>query len=160
MSSTTLDRTADLDFLVDRNQWVPTYPAGRVCRTEGCGTVLSVYNSEDKCAAHGGVPRYTDPAGERVCRTCGESMPLDAFAVDTRRPLGRRRECRDCYRARQRNTYHTDAGRRERQAELQRQRRQARREAKLEAQVKTETKPKAFVEALGPNGNILRLEMK
>ena len=30
----------------------PTYPPGRVCRTKGCRTRLSVYNPTDTCAIH------------------------------------------------------------------------------------------------------------
>ena len=30
----------------------PTYPPGRVCRTKGCRTRLSVYNPTDLCAIH------------------------------------------------------------------------------------------------------------
>ena len=30
----------------------PTYPPGRVCGAEGCGTRLSVYNPTDTCAIH------------------------------------------------------------------------------------------------------------
>ena len=30
----------------------PTYLPGRVCRTKGCGTRLSVYNPTDTCAIH------------------------------------------------------------------------------------------------------------
>lgn len=29
-----------------------SYGTGRVCSELGCGTVLSIYNSEDRCARH------------------------------------------------------------------------------------------------------------
>lgn len=30
-----------------------TYPTGRVCQTDGCGTVLSIYNGTSRCWLHG-----------------------------------------------------------------------------------------------------------
>ena len=35
------------------------YPAGRICETDGCTTVLSVYNCDD------------------ICALCDEAIPLD-----------------------------------------------------------------------------------
>jgi hypothetical protein len=31
---------------------VRSYPTGRVCAYPGCGAVLSIYNSDDRCAVH------------------------------------------------------------------------------------------------------------
>ncbi len=54
---------------------VRTYARGRVCRADGCGTVLSAYNSSAFCALHEGVlprkRRAWRPAMERACAQCG-----------------------------------------------------------------------------------------
>jgi hypothetical protein len=45
---------ADRGFLPDgqvRGPGPDRFPAGRVCAVDGCTTVLSVYNGDDRCAA-------------------------------------------------------------------------------------------------------------
>ena len=68
------DRTADLDLLLGTAQHTKTYPRGRVCAHEGCTTPLSVYNSEDVCAAHVGDKDDMRYLGYSfvVCKDCGE----------------------------------------------------------------------------------------
>jgi hypothetical protein len=41
----------------------PTYPLGRVCRAEGCGTRLSVYNPTDTCALHEELRPFNQHSG-------------------------------------------------------------------------------------------------
>ena len=45
-------RAVDLAKLQCRGQWSRRYPAGRICAHDGCGTPLSVYNSEAYCYPH------------------------------------------------------------------------------------------------------------
>jgi hypothetical protein len=57
---------------------VRTYASGRVCRADGCGTVLSAYNPSSFCALHGrALPRprrARRQAAERACENCGASF--------------------------------------------------------------------------------------
>lgn len=54
---------------------VRTYPRGRICREDGCATVLSAYNDSAFCALHERIPRRSHrawrPAFERTCVHCG-----------------------------------------------------------------------------------------
>jgi hypothetical protein len=49
-----------------------TYPAGRVCAAEGCGTKLSVYNRWNYCWQHEPVHEYV-PRGKRKRRSDREA---------------------------------------------------------------------------------------
>ena len=69
--STDVERTADIDFLQDRSEWVRTHPSGRVCGHPDCGTVLSVYNPGGLCSAHEAEPDWTyQGQGFRYCPVC------------------------------------------------------------------------------------------
>jgi hypothetical protein len=46
----------------------PTYPPGRVCRAEGCGTRLSVYNPTDTCAIHEERRPFHQDSGRRKAK--------------------------------------------------------------------------------------------
>jgi hypothetical protein len=46
------DQAIGADILTSHHRAARTYRKGRVCREPGCRTVLSIYNSEDRCAAH------------------------------------------------------------------------------------------------------------
>ena len=54
---------------------VHRFAAGRVCAQPGCTTVLSIYNEDDRCAAHdfahvgAGAERRTVKKGEQKHRT-------------------------------------------------------------------------------------------
>jgi len=45
----------------------------------------------------------------KVCTRCGESMPLDAFAVDRSKRTGRKARCKSCDRERARRWYAENA---------------------------------------------------
>lgn len=53
------------DRMVTWHRPVSTERAGRVCAQEGCGTKLSIYNTDDRCSMHQRfvtiVPRATPP---------------------------------------------------------------------------------------------------
>jgi hypothetical protein len=57
---------------------VRTYARGRICRADGCGTVLSAYNPSSFCALHErALPRprrARRQASERICESCGASF--------------------------------------------------------------------------------------
>ena len=96
----------DLDQLLCKSQWVTTFPAGRRCAHFGCDTILSVYNSEDYCAAHREyVPDAAFDAEYRTCPHCNRTLPLDEFGVDEWRRNGRSSTCKDCIRERKRLHY-------------------------------------------------------
>lgn len=35
-----------------RRSRIKTFPSGRLCAHEGCGTVLSIYNTRKRCSLH------------------------------------------------------------------------------------------------------------
>jgi hypothetical protein len=57
-------RGAPVRELPRRNR---TFPKGRVCAAEGCGTVLSIYNRSEFCWQHEPVREYI-PRGRRTRR--------------------------------------------------------------------------------------------
>ena len=61
------------DWNVTEN-WVKTYPAGRVCDREGCATILSKFNSHTTCEACQPKPDFLSYLGRRFkrCVECGE----------------------------------------------------------------------------------------
>jgi len=46
--------------------------------------------------AHRVLPEDVDRDGKRTCTDCGQTKPLDDFALDSRSRLGRKRICRRC----------------------------------------------------------------
>jgi predicted RNA-binding Zn-ribbon protein involved in translation (DUF1610 family) len=96
-----------LDNLVRRPDAVPQYGPGRVCSKQGCGTILSVYNSAEMCAAHGGKPIWAEdePADQKRCSGCGNVLALDQFRRDSSRRDGRTYRCKDCLKLRDRGLY-------------------------------------------------------
>lgn len=79
-----------IEHMQDREHWVRTFPAGRVCARAGCGTRLSVYNDSAHCGAHQPEPplhycgyrfrlcpdcstisKYEPWAPSKRCGTCG-----------------------------------------------------------------------------------------
>jgi hypothetical protein len=47
-------------------------------------------------AMHPGDSFYDIPAGQKRCGGCDQVLPVDAFAVDRSRPIGRKGRCRAC----------------------------------------------------------------
>jgi len=84
----------------------PTYPAGRTCAHDGCGTMLSVYNPAPYCALHEseheGEHEGEDrvPDGYRRCRVCGRVLPATSEHFHR---VGRNRRTGEAYA----NSLHT-----------------------------------------------------
>ena len=91
---------------------VPTYPPGRVCASEGCGTRLSVYNSGRFCCLHEGPDEYGG-APVRICIACHEPKPLteEFWYCDRDRRDGWKHTCRQCLIERERARRATRRGR-------------------------------------------------
>lgn len=71
-----------LDELVDGAFHVRTYPAGRTCAHDGCGTVLSVYNPTTYCGAHEPEPDWCyDRWKFALCRICGSLIEIKRHRV-------------------------------------------------------------------------------
>lgn len=73
-------RGLDSDLILDKANWVETYPVGRVCSHAGCETVLSMYNADDACELH----RVPEPEWKwrgiwvTYCPYCGETRAVSA----------------------------------------------------------------------------------
>lgn len=81
----TLDIARFLDNLLAPDPDAPqTYPAGRVCAQDGCGTRLSIYNGGEWCARHEPESDVLHYCGcdFRVCR-CGEVFEVHTKASAT-----------------------------------------------------------------------------
>jgi hypothetical protein len=46
------DEAIGAEVLTSHQRAARTYRKGRVCAEPGCQTVLSIYNPQDRCAAH------------------------------------------------------------------------------------------------------------
>lgn len=104
------------DRISDEGARVRTYPAGRKCARPGCGTVLSKYNPLKFCEPHRhlafGAKRqcnesvFTD-AGLKVCTKCGKELPAtpEFFTRKKHSPTGLSTECKECKKARYRETH-------------------------------------------------------
>jgi len=82
-----------------------SFGSGRVCRHEGCQTVLSTYNPSVFCAVHAAVDEEEIPEGCMKCTACGAVYPWTTewfhLAGGTRQRAGAlHRMCKACRNAR------------------------------------------------------------
>ena len=71
MSVLTARECAELDFLMGVPDWVQAYPSGRRCESDGCGTILSIYNPSTFCAQHEPEPDWVYQSRKfRYCPVC------------------------------------------------------------------------------------------
>jgi len=64
------DVFVEVDTLVGGHEKVKSFAPGRTCAEPGCGTILSIYNSADRCSLHGHVePAPLVNRGERSHRS-------------------------------------------------------------------------------------------
>jgi len=122
-----------VDFLINRDHWVQTSPAGRVCSHEGCTTPLSVYNAGTTCNAHPPEIDYYQYGTNRfnICTGCGDvrrvlrgKVKRPDICPDCRRKVGKTRAEISAAAAKRKRT-------RERRTEYERERYARTKTAKL-----------------------------
>jgi len=125
------------DWNITEN-WVKTYPAGRVCASEGCGTLLRRSNPADTCELHSDDLFVTDTLlfGAKRCPTCEAPKPRTSehFGTDVSSADGLTWECSECHnaaqRAHRRNRADYERGRYQTDPEYREQKKAASRENK------------------------------
>ena len=60
------------DVMLDERP-IKTYPAGRVCKWKGCGTILTIYNPESHCLFHSRIKVMKDSLNNMHYETKGMS---------------------------------------------------------------------------------------
>lgn len=94
MSKANRNARWSLDDWNIRENWVKTYPVGRVCDHAGCATILSKFNASTTCEACQPEPDFLSYLGKRFkrCDRCGE-------IAGRRGDAGRSYTCPSCTRA-------------------------------------------------------------